>query len=104
MLAELETALNQHESLNFYVELDGFSRIEIAALKEDLSFDFEHKDRFGKLVVAGEWRLEEWATKMSDLAFDAPMRFFESAESKQAGEWVNSHRDSPFRQRREILS
>lgn len=85
----LEAALEDHGKLHFYIEIDDLSGAEAGALKEDLLFDIKHKDRYGRIAVVGERSWQEWVTKMSDLLFDSPVRFYEKAEANDAWEWVN---------------
>lgn len=86
---ELEAALEDHGKLHFYMEIGDLSGAEFGALKEDLLFDIKHKDRYGRIAVVGERSWQEWATKLSDFFFDAPVRFYEKAEANDAWNWVN---------------
>lgn len=86
----LEEALVRPDPLRFYIELDDFTGMDMAAAKEDLRFDLKHKDQYGKTAIVGEKRWQEWATRFSDLVFDAPLRFFDKEQSNEAWRWVNS--------------
>jgi len=90
LLPQLESLLQLHETVRFYVDLEGLSGFEAEALWEDIKFDAKHKDQYGKTAIVGDKRWEEWGTKISSFFLDAEMRFFYTAQSTQAWEWVNS--------------
>lgn len=88
---QLETALENHEKLHFYIDLRDLSGTELTALKEDLQFDIKYGDRFGRVAIVGERSWQDWATKIFSLFFNTPTRFFEQTETEQAWQWVNGH-------------
>ena len=79
VLTESEAALDNHEKLHFYIELRELSGMEPAALNEDAYFDVKYRDRYGKVAVVGQRTWQEWATRLSDFLFAAPVRFIREA-------------------------
>ena len=87
----LEALLDEHGRLRFLIEIrDDFEGAEIGALWDDLRFDVKHGRRFDRTAVVGHGTMEKWATKISNLFFDAEMRFFERDEKAEAERWVNA--------------
>ncbi len=89
LLPQLESLLQQHETVRFYIDLEGLSSFEMGALWEDIKFDSKYKNQYGKTAIVGNKKWEEWGTKISSLLFDAEIRFFYTDKSTQAWEWVN---------------
>ncbi|MBD2859274.1 STAS/SEC14 domain-containing protein [Spongiibacter sp. KMU-158] len=86
----IEGAISHGEPLNFYIELMDFSGMELSALKEDVTFDFKHKDHYGKIAIVGESKWQDWATRFCDIVFDAPMQYFDHTQSDEAWQWLNN--------------
>lgn len=87
-IPQLESLLEEHGSLRFFVKLENVSGFELGALWEDLKFDRKHMNQFGRTAVVGDKAWEEWLTRVSGLFFSPEVRFFYSDDEEAARAWV----------------
>ncbi|MCW8126541.1 STAS/SEC14 domain-containing protein [Microbulbifer halophilus] len=89
LLPELEKKLDEYGQLRFYIKLEDFDGFEPGAIWEDLKFDREHADQYGRTAIIGEQKWEEWGTRFSGLFMNAEIRFFYKDQQLEAWDWVN---------------
>ena len=65
-----------------------FSGWSMKGLWDELKFDAKHRKQFGRIAVVGDNRWEKWGAELSDVFFDAEMRFFEHAKRANAEQWL----------------
>ena len=90
LLPEMERLLDEYGSLRFYIKLEDLSGMDMAALWEDIKFDVKYGTQFEKIAVLGEKKLEEWATKLSKIFFEAEIKFFYHDDKDKAWRWINA--------------
>jgi hypothetical protein len=90
LIPELEELLEKHDSLRFFIKLQGLTGFEMGALVEDLKFDFKYKNQYGKTAIVGDKKWEELTTKISKLFFDSEIKFFYEDQSDDVWNWVNA--------------
>lgn len=90
ILPQLKGLLEKHGKLRFLIKLEDFKGFEPQALMEEVKFDREHMDEYGKTAIVGEKEWEKWGTKLSKLFFDTEMRYFPKQDEKLARTWVNN--------------
>ena len=69
-----------------------FSGWSMKGLWQQLKIDERHRDQFGRIAVVGDNRWEQWGTELSDVFFDAEMKFFEHAKRANAEQWLKGER------------
>lgn len=90
MLPQLENLLDRYGKLRFLIKLEDFKGIEAEALWDEIEFDREHMDEYGKTAVVGDRTWEDWGTKISNLFFDTEVKYFDRSHEEQARSWVNN--------------
>ncbi|MBU1192247.1 MAG: STAS/SEC14 domain-containing protein [Gammaproteobacteria bacterium] len=89
VMPSLESILEQHSKLRFYIKLEDCSGIRPGALWEDLKFDMKHRSKFGRTAVVGDKKWEEWGTKLAQWIVKDEVKFFHADQRDEAWEWVN---------------
>ncbi|MCB2141474.1 STAS/SEC14 domain-containing protein [bacterium] len=87
-LPELDKQLATHDKLRFFIKLEDVTGIDLEALWEDLKYDARHGHQYGKTAIVGDRRWEELATRISNLIFSAPVKFFNKTHEEQAWQWI----------------
>lgn len=90
VLPQMESLLNRHDEVRFYIKLEDFSGYELETLWQELKFDVQHLNEYGKTAVVGQKEWEKWGTKVSSLFTDAEMKFFPDEQADKAWDWVNA--------------
>lgn len=67
-----------------------FSGWSVAALWQNMKFDYGHGEQFGRIAVIGDRCWEEWGTELTDPVFPGEMHFFERGQEADAEEWLLS--------------
>jgi len=86
---QLADLFDREGSLRFYVELQDVSGFGAGALWEDLKFDVEHRDLYGRTAIVGDRKWQALAAKLAGPLFGAEVRFFEPELREAAWSWVN---------------
>lgn len=58
--------LKTHNKVNFYFEMLNFHGYELQGLWENIKVDTWHLSDYGKMVIVGEKKWQEWAIKVTD--------------------------------------
>jgi hypothetical protein len=95
-LPEIENEVQlKDRPLRLMVVLEDFRGWEIGALWQELKFDVQHGDDFGRVAVLGESKLEEWGTTLSTPFFGSEVRYFDIEDRPAARTWLSEGRPAP---------
>ena len=84
----LEKTITEHGKVKWYFEMDENHKWDLAALGQDLKFDWQHGKEVSKIAIAGAGMLEEQLTKLLIPLIGGPVRFFKSAERDKGLDWI----------------
>ncbi len=87
---EIERRVAVHGKLRMLVAMVDFHGWEIAALWEDIKFDFKHHADIEKLAILGDSKWEEGMAKFCKPFTRADVKFFPLAERPVAEAWLRS--------------
>ena len=88
-LPQLESMLETQGKLRFFIDLNEFTGIEPSAVWQDIKFDVEHRNRYGRTSIVGTDRWAAIAARLSGLLFGAEVKYFDEAKRDEAWRWVN---------------
>lgn len=77
------------KKVNFYFEMHDFHGYEIKGLWADLKVDASHLSDYGKMVIVGEKKWQEWAAKAMDFFTSSEVKFFDFNKKEEALIWIN---------------
>lgn len=70
--------------------MEDFKGWELKAFWEDAKFDMQHANDFEKIAMVGEKKWQQWLTEVMKPFTKAEIKFFESADSSEALQWIKS--------------
>ena len=68
----------------------GFAGWTPAGLLRDLAWDLRNRRSFSRIAVIDDKHWHRWITAAGAPLFRAPMRFFRSAEERDAEDWLTA--------------
>ena len=87
--AELEAALEKHEKVRFYAEMETFGGVAMDALFQDLKFGLRHWQRFEREAVVTDANWMRRLAAMADKLFPGiEVKVFGSDEVASARAWI----------------
>jgi hypothetical protein len=92
---DLKAMFEKFGRLRFFIDLRGLEHMDAGAAFEDLKFDAHHKDHYGRTAIVGENKWQEFGTKVSNLFFEAELKYFEPHQADEAWNWVNTQVGEP---------
>ncbi|MFD2513326.1 STAS/SEC14 domain-containing protein [Pontibacter locisalis] len=90
MLPLLEERIKQHGKIRVYAEIYDVKAFTLAALWEEIKFDFTHAADFTRVAIVGD---QTWTDVISVLAkpfTTAEVKHYDFNQRQQAWEWINS--------------
>lgn len=86
----IETRLDKVGKLKLFMQFEEFDGIEPGALLEEMKFDAKHRHDFEKIAIVGHKRWHQWAAKLSEIFFDAEIKYFGADEVQPAWRWLGA--------------
>ncbi|MCB0164054.1 MAG: STAS/SEC14 domain-containing protein [Anaerolineae bacterium] len=86
----IEERIDKVDKLKLFIEFEEFDGIEPGALLEEFKFDAKHRHDFEKIAIVGHNRWQKWAAKLSEIFFDAEIKYFGDDEIQPAWRWLGA--------------
>lgn len=85
---ELKKQIKAHGKVRILVEMHDFHGWEVAALWEDMKFDFKHFKDIERIAMVGEKKWEHGMAVFCKPFTIAKIRYFDKAEAAAAQVWI----------------
>jgi len=85
---EFEKLIEQHGKIRVLFRMDDFHGWKVAALWEDVKFDFKHFGDFERIAMVGDRAWQEGMSFFCKPFTTAKIRYFGHHEEDRAREWI----------------
>lgn len=90
LTADVQSLLQQEESICLLLDLGEFEREKVSAWGADFKFGREFRQKIIMLAIVGETKRQEWMTGLMDPLFADEAKFFPIDEREAAWEWLQT--------------
>ena len=88
LVPQFESAIESHGKLRLLVVLGDFDGWDVAALWEDIKFDFRHFGDFEKIAIVGHSRWHQGMAVFCKPFTSASVKYFDDAQNSAASNWL----------------
>ena len=90
LVQEFTRLTGMHGKISVLLDMTHFEGWDMAALWQEIKFDLQHLDKMERLAVVGEKRWQHAIASAGKAFFTAEVRYFESADSVRARQWIGA--------------
>lgn len=96
-LPVLEEYIDRHGTVRLLVFLRNFSGWDVAALWDDIKFEFTHYSNIEQIALIGESRWQEGMAMFCKPFTAAKVKYFDESKVNEAVRWINDHPETEAR-------